>query len=172
MRVLTVKQPWAWAIIYGGKDVENRVRNIAGDYRGPVAIHAGIQTDVDAAHDPRILAAWKAAADTGTLPKHRIEGKLRHQSIYLEYSAIIGVVDLTDAHHANEPFSGCETEVDLNGEGATMIDLCSPWAEPDVYHLVLANPRPLSVPMEWKGALGIRHLPDEIPAMVMELQRG
>jgi hypothetical protein len=23
-RVLTIRQPWAWAIIYGGKDVENR----------------------------------------------------------------------------------------------------------------------------------------------------
>ena len=30
MRVLTVRQPWAWAIIHGGKDVENRVRNLAG----------------------------------------------------------------------------------------------------------------------------------------------
>ena len=24
MRALTVKQPWAWAIVHGGKDVENR----------------------------------------------------------------------------------------------------------------------------------------------------
>ena len=40
MRILTVRQPWAWAIIHGGKDVENRVRNIAGDYHGPIAIHA------------------------------------------------------------------------------------------------------------------------------------
>ena len=39
MRVLTVRQPWAWAIIHGGKDVENRTRNLAGAYRGPVAIH-------------------------------------------------------------------------------------------------------------------------------------
>lgn len=33
MRILTVRQPWAWAIIHGGKDVENRTRNVAGDYR-------------------------------------------------------------------------------------------------------------------------------------------
>jgi hypothetical protein len=26
VRALTVRQPWAWAIIYGGKDVENRRR--------------------------------------------------------------------------------------------------------------------------------------------------
>lgn len=30
LRVLTVRQPWAWSLIEGGKDVENRSRNIAG----------------------------------------------------------------------------------------------------------------------------------------------
>jgi hypothetical protein len=30
MRALTVRQPWAWAIVHGGKDIENRTRNIAG----------------------------------------------------------------------------------------------------------------------------------------------
>ena len=43
LRVLTVRQPYAWAIIHGGKDIENRTRNIAGSYRGPVAIHAALQ---------------------------------------------------------------------------------------------------------------------------------
>jgi hypothetical protein len=36
---LTMHQPWAWAAIYGGKDVENRRRRTA--YRGPLLIHAG-----------------------------------------------------------------------------------------------------------------------------------
>lgn len=39
MRVLTVCQPYAHAIIHMGKDVENR-RWFTG-YRGPLAIHAG-----------------------------------------------------------------------------------------------------------------------------------
>jgi hypothetical protein len=37
--VLTVKQPWAWAIIHAGKDVENRSRPIR--YRGQLLIQAG-----------------------------------------------------------------------------------------------------------------------------------
>lgn len=37
MRALTVQQPWAWAIVHGGKDVENRTQ--AWSYRGPLAIH-------------------------------------------------------------------------------------------------------------------------------------
>jgi hypothetical protein len=37
--VLTVKQPWAWAIIHAGKDVENRSRPV--NYRGKLLIQAG-----------------------------------------------------------------------------------------------------------------------------------
>jgi hypothetical protein len=38
MKALSIKQPWAWAILYAGKTVENRSR--ATSYRGPLAIHA------------------------------------------------------------------------------------------------------------------------------------
>lgn len=39
MKALTVKQPWAWAILHAGKDIENR--NWRTHYRGPLIIHAG-----------------------------------------------------------------------------------------------------------------------------------
>ncbi len=35
---LSVRQPWAWAIIHAGKDIENRTWRT--DFRGPVCIHA------------------------------------------------------------------------------------------------------------------------------------
>ncbi|MET7669386.1 hypothetical protein [Micromonospora luteifusca] len=38
LRAITVKQPWAWAIAHGGKNIENRSRDIT--YRGRLAIHA------------------------------------------------------------------------------------------------------------------------------------
>jgi hypothetical protein len=38
MKALSIRQPWAWAIIYAGKDIENRTW--ATTYRGPVLIHA------------------------------------------------------------------------------------------------------------------------------------
>ena len=38
MKALSIKQPWAWAIIHGGKDVENRTWTT--NYRGPLLIHA------------------------------------------------------------------------------------------------------------------------------------
>ena len=39
MKCLTICQPWAWAIVAAGKDVENRTRPTR--YRGPLLIHAG-----------------------------------------------------------------------------------------------------------------------------------
>ena len=40
---LSVKQPWAWAIVAGYKNVENRSRRT--DFRGELLIHAGAELD-------------------------------------------------------------------------------------------------------------------------------
>jgi hypothetical protein len=42
---LSVRQPWAWAILEAGKDIENR--SWSTDYRGPLLIHAGQQEAPD-----------------------------------------------------------------------------------------------------------------------------
>ena len=39
MKLLTIKQPWCWCILFAGKDIENRVWQTP--YRGPLLIHAG-----------------------------------------------------------------------------------------------------------------------------------
>lgn len=39
MEALSIRQPWAWAIAAGHKNVENRTWNMR--YRGPLLIHAG-----------------------------------------------------------------------------------------------------------------------------------
>ncbi|MEO0414650.1 MAG: ASCH domain-containing protein [Verrucomicrobiota bacterium] len=36
---ISIREPWAWLILEGHKDVENRVWS--WDYRGPLLIHAG-----------------------------------------------------------------------------------------------------------------------------------
>lgn len=38
--VLSIRQPWAWFILHGGKDVENRCWQHAPKYRGRFLIHA------------------------------------------------------------------------------------------------------------------------------------
>ncbi|WP_137843831.1 hypothetical protein [Microbacterium sp. 2FI] len=139
MRVLTVRQPWAWAIFHG-KDVENRVRNIAGSYRGPVAIQAGLTYDL----------SWSSRAMDDAMIASG--ARLRQASLpwMTGFGAIIGVVDLVDVHHCFNALT--------NFEG------CSPWAELDAWHLRLENPRSLADPIPYKGALGLRTL-DEATAM-------
>ncbi|WP_303832304.1 ASCH domain-containing protein [Asticcacaulis taihuensis] len=41
---LSVRQPWAWAIVHGGKRLENRTQAAVKHmtYRGPIAIHASL----------------------------------------------------------------------------------------------------------------------------------
>ncbi len=47
--VISIKQPWAWAILHAGKDVENRTWDIPRRFIGkPVLIHAGKQIDREA----------------------------------------------------------------------------------------------------------------------------
>lgn len=43
---LSIRQPWCWLILNGGKDVENR--DWTTNYRGPLLIHAGKQADENA----------------------------------------------------------------------------------------------------------------------------
>jgi hypothetical protein len=40
---LSVRQPWAWLIVNGLKDIENRPRRTL--HRGPLLIHAGLNLD-------------------------------------------------------------------------------------------------------------------------------
>ncbi len=43
MKVLSIQQPWAWAILYAGKDIENRTWNT--NVTGRILIHAGKKMD-------------------------------------------------------------------------------------------------------------------------------
>lgn len=67
VRVLTVREPWASAIVYGPKAVENRTW--ATSYRGLLAIHAGMSTAVlrDEMTMGRVRAAWPECPDEATL---------------------------------------------------------------------------------------------------------
>ncbi len=43
MKALSIKQPWAWAILNAGKDIENR--NWKTNFRGKFYIHASKKFD-------------------------------------------------------------------------------------------------------------------------------
>lgn len=133
IRVLTVRQPWAWAIIHAGKDVENRSRSL-GPYRGSVAIQASKHLPPRKEFE---AAADRIAAVTGTRPLIVPPDQL---------GAIIGVVDLVASHAVDEV--GC----------MAAIDICSPWADMEygTHHLRFTNAFALDQPVPWTGGLGLR----------------
>lgn len=162
MRVLTVRLPWAWAIVHGGKDVENRVRNVAGSYRGPVAIHAGLADDSDASP-----GLWYDRARHTYEAQGLTFGDSR--VVWRDRGAIIGVVDLVDVHDVGECIWVGPAVEDFDGNFVSQeVTTCSEWAEDgNVYHLVLANARPLAEPIPFRGALGLRTLPADVEAAVL-----
>lgn len=155
MKALTVRQPWAWAIIHGGKDIENRTT--PWKYRGPLAIHAAV------AYSQRGMRSgliWDALGEYGW--NAGPEAITRSKSNPFHLGAIIGVVDLVAAHVATAEYVEDDDE------------LCcqSRWAEyeyhqadqrrrTDIVHLVLANPRPVA-PIDCRGALGLWTVPDDM----------
>ena len=130
--VLTVRHPWSAAIFDLGKDVENRTRDLFGDYRGPAAIH------VSRTHD-------------GPAALHRIEQIVGHDVRLenLQAGHIIGVVLVTNVHRYPTP---C---IDTD-DGAP----CSRWAQlvEGMVHTWLSRPTRLRHPIWARGQLGLWHI--------------
>ncbi|WP_102158695.1 ASCH domain-containing protein [Zhihengliuella halotolerans] len=74
MKALTVRQPWAWAIISGAKTVENRTRRT--HHRGRIAIHVAKRPDPDAIWDQEAIPA--------------------------NFGNVIGTVEIVGCHHADD----------------------------------------------------------------------
>ncbi|MBD8477587.1 hypothetical protein [Microbacterium sp. CFBP 8794] len=141
-----MRQPWAWAIVHGGKTVENRTRNLAGSYRGPIAIHVALREDEAGWEDPTFRKAWASSpAMTALKSFYRPLSPM-----WAHFGQIIGVVDLVDVHAALD----CMTQ-DRDGDWK----VCTEWSERAGHHLVLANPRALDEPIPWKGGLSLRRSP-------------
>lgn len=140
MKAISVRQPWAWALLHG-KDVENRSQNILGGYRGLVALHAG-QHLADAAAFERVHELAGEAMPQLGLPGRRPATQL---------GGVIGVIDVIGVHPA------------LSCAGR-----CSPWADPTGVHIHhdIKNARPLRRFVECRGRLGLFELPADVAADV------
>ncbi len=83
MKALSIRQPWAWAILHAGKDIENR--DWPARLRGTILIHAAkgmTQGEyIDAAHTIR-----SARGNVGALPSFS----------QLERGGIVGQVEIVD----------------------------------------------------------------------------
>lgn len=128
---LTVRQPWASAIIEGGKTVENRTWRTG--VRGRIAIHAGGQLDLS----PRGNAAALDRAWGG------------REGDDFDRGVILGTVQLVDCHL--QGYEACRLhECDDN--------LWAEWSYRELgqrptFHWLLTEPRQFVTPIKAKGAL-------------------
>ncbi|WP_037141735.1 ASCH domain-containing protein [Rhodococcoides fascians] len=135
MKALTVQQPWAWAIMHGGKLIENRTQQ--WKYRGPLAIHAGNRWSDRGDQSPLILNASQGRTLAGVEPR----------------GSIIGTVDLVDVHLD----AGC-----CKPWGESAYTEHGGKERKAIVHLVLEDPRPLDQPINCAGALGLWTPPADI----------
>ena len=85
MKALSIKQPWAWLIIHGGKDIENR--SWRTKFRGRFLVHAS------AGCTKKEWASAVSFALNAGLIKHPAEVPPINE---LEFGSIIGSVELVD----------------------------------------------------------------------------
>lgn len=81
MKALSIRQPWAWLIVHGGKDIENRSWHTK--YRGRFLVHAA----QGMTREEYVFAKAYAAAEGVTIPD-------REQ---LQRGGIIGSVELVNS---------------------------------------------------------------------------
>ena len=127
MKALSVRQPWAWLIVNGHKDIENRTWATA--FRGRVYVHAGVTLDYGALEgDPayRVLDGWIRSR---LHPSDGAQWTMDFSTAWL--GAIVGEVDIVD----------CVTRS------------ASPWFE-GPYGYILANPVAYAAPVPYRGRLG------------------
>ncbi|PIE97453.1 MAG: hypothetical protein CR988_07775 [Treponema sp.] len=159
-KVLSVKNPFSYLIIYGGKDVENRTWKT--DYRGRLYIHSSgrpmlffpdeIYDMAENLQEDKKQKKYFEKLDDVLInlrdkyvqigKDNNLEGDelfkfLKKNAVdfsIFSYQSIIGYVDLVDI----------------------VQDSLSPWAIDGQYHWILENPTPLKEPInQVKGRLGL-----------------
>ncbi len=135
MRALSIRQPWAWLIVNGYKDIENR--DWATNYRGRVYVHAGKKPDGANANETRHIVGgiMQDLRYMGLMEAHSTVWDVVHlrKNRYAQhYGAIVGEVTITD----------CVTDSD------------SDWFVGD-YGFVLTDPKAYDKPIPCRGQLGL-----------------
>lgn len=140
-RALSIRQPWAWAIINAGKRIENRSRRV--NYRGPICIHAS-STWKSVEYNSLIYASHDVVANDHW-PEGVVIPEWKRQNF--PTGGIVATADLVDCV-SHQPYAGIRKNQWFFGP----------------YGLVLENVQPVEfIPV--KGALGLFKWRDRRDAM-------
>lgn len=140
MKALSIQQPWAYLIVHGFKDMENRRWRTA--FRGRVYVHAGKKFDGEGLawltdNTPEVPNDFVGKAMAGDTSAYEVLMELDPDEYPV--GAIVGEVDIVD----------CVTKSE------------SPWFF-GPYGFVLANPVQYEKPIPYKGSLGLFDVDGEV----------
>lgn len=170
MKALTIRQPWASLIALGVKTI--LTRSWRTDYRGPLAIHAGLRYDPFVPEDPE-RRLWSSGSRLLIEPKMGNEDTWKHGNPFhrLPFGAVVAVADLVDVVPMVEMFdTDAPSVIGPAGDhwwhfpaderhpdyGGRIIDDQVPYGDftPGRYAWLLDNVRPID-PVPAKGRQGL-----------------
>jgi hypothetical protein len=143
MRGISIRHPWAWAIVHAGKRIENR--DWYCDYRGPILIHASKLRQTKRQVPTEFVGEWRGlqqildfiGVDKQSLPP------VSYRSLMAESGGIIGRARIVDCILPDGRKVG-------GGEHPLADD---PWYG-GAFGIVLEQVEPLPF-VAYKGALGL-----------------
>ncbi len=138
---ISVRQPWAWAILHAGKCIENRVWNTK--YRGELYIHASAQLWQREYLETRNWILERGLVQPSDFPKHED----------FVFGAVIGKTRILDVRESPR-------KIGARTKPAHSKRLLS-WEEPGGYSMVIAPAQPTIV-VPCHGAQRLWSLPDSV----------
>jgi len=145
--VLTVRQPWAWALQHG-KPVENRPWEMT--YRGLLWLHAGARSrwDPAGADSGLVQDEWLQVTGLPDVPHGIAKDIGLHRNTHLMvFGAVTALLQVTGCHHAD----------DCTRRGSP----CNPWAACGQWHIERQVLHVLPEPVPCRGMLGLWRLPED-----------
>ncbi len=139
---LSVHAPWAWALMHGGKDVENRSKSFprrrnGEEVLGRVWVHASLWPGGRGFPGPR-SARWGPWHRKMLIARTGSGREVHHGETWRLRGHIVGSVEVY----------GYADESD------------SPWYVPGSLAILVRDPQPLAKPVPAKGALGWWTVPE------------
>lgn len=143
MKAISIRQPWLWAICRGGKTVENRANKggmgrALAQFRAAsgrtILLHASTRWEPEEAFR---TVRHLSPVDPGHPGGPRSDTAWFGDGGFVADAVVTGVHTAADCY---DPVTG---------------RMCSPWAQENAAHLVLADVRVLHHPVPFKGSLGL-----------------
>jgi hypothetical protein len=158
-RAISLHAPFAWALMFAGKDVENRSKGFPRQHTGEavmgrVWVHASLW--------PTSTKAWWPDLPLGALDKWRAEVAAVHgidrvslrgshnqvtDAMFAMRGHIVGSIEVTGYRTPDDPPD-------------------SHWYVPGSLAIMVRDPRPLAKPVPAKGALGWWSPPPDVMALL------